>query len=220
MASNLSFQRLHDRARLITGRGDPNLDRFCIMSFVAFLAGEWFSDRPRTASPVIRRFVIPLNDRMDEAVRQRLKPFAPRILGTNDRHDPARAALLYEAVKEDLVPAGLQDARHRAGRATVPAPAWLERLCPRAGAADRAAAAALDHAVQLNVHYVLDAHDVGDHGVLAKETGHMIAGLAAAAPDRRRRAWYWGRAVDLLDRLCDIGAEERSISAPETARVL
>lgn len=220
MASNLSFQRLHERARLITGRGDPNVDRFCIMSFVAFLAGEWFGDRPHAASPVIRRFVIPLNDRMDDAARQRLKPFAPRILGTNDRHDAERAALLYEAVKDEFLPAGLTDARQRAACTTAAPPAWLERLSSRADAADRAAAAALDRPVQLNVHYLLEADEAGDHGVLAKETGHMIAGLAAAAPDRRRRVWYWGRAIDLLDRLCDIGADERSLSAPETARVL
>jgi hypothetical protein len=57
------------------------------MSFVACLAGEKESDAPRCASPVIRAFAILINEQMPREVRQRLKPFAPRIVGTKDGLD-------------------------------------------------------------------------------------------------------------------------------------
>ncbi len=46
------------------------------------LAGERFSDRPRCVDPVLAAFMRDLNDAMGEVSRQRLKPYAPLVIGT------------------------------------------------------------------------------------------------------------------------------------------
>ena len=46
------------------------------------LAGERFSDRPATASPVIAAFLRTYNDGIDDARRQDLYPLAAAIVGT------------------------------------------------------------------------------------------------------------------------------------------
>ena len=54
----------------------------CAMEAVAWLAGLPHTDAPSCACPVIRAFVISLNDRMDDQNRQKLKAYLPRIIGT------------------------------------------------------------------------------------------------------------------------------------------
>jgi len=94
MSVNLEAERLYDQVELVRGTGSRNRGQLCIMSFVAYLAGERHTDHPRTASPFIRKFAIPLNDGVPTALCQDLKPFAPRIIGTNDGHDLKRAAVM------------------------------------------------------------------------------------------------------------------------------
>jgi hypothetical protein len=53
---------------------------------------------------MIRALAITLNDNMPPGVRERLKPFAPRIVGTNDRWDDERAKLLLIALAEEIRP--------------------------------------------------------------------------------------------------------------------
>lgn len=199
MSLDLQRQRLFDRAHFVAGVGDPRLDRFCVMSFVAFIAGEWFGDRPKTASPVIRKLVIPLNDRFDTATRQRLKPFAPRIIGTNDGRDPERAALIYETIVAKVLPAAAADL---CGREPAPADA---------GAPLRVAAP-LPSRLRRHVDYIVTARGEGRFDVLAKEAGHFLAGVAETVSDHSRRAWYHAVALDLVDLLCDVGAETRPAS--------
>lgn len=91
MAFDPDLQRFYDRIRLIPGAGDPREGQLCIMSLAAHLAGEPHSDAPSTTSPLIREFAIALNDATTADVRQRLKPFAPGVLGTKDACDDARA---------------------------------------------------------------------------------------------------------------------------------
>lgn len=57
-------------------------DGMCVMEAVAWLAGEDHSDAPSCVSPVIRRFLIALNDRYQEEDRQRLKVLIPLVVGT------------------------------------------------------------------------------------------------------------------------------------------
>ncbi len=76
----------------------------CLMSLVAFLAGEPHSDAPGCASPVIQAFAVAVNDHMPRAARQRLKPFAPRIIGTDDGFDRLRTAVLRQALAEEIPP--------------------------------------------------------------------------------------------------------------------
>lgn len=189
MSVEVAFQRLYDRVELITGVGDARLGKVCIMSFVSLLAGEAFGDRPKTASQVIRKFAIPVNDRMDTRERQRLKPFAPRIVGTNDGRDDTRAALLYRAVVEEVLPAaGLGPT----GPADTPAVA--RRIGERAA---------------LNLWHIHTAWAEGRHDVLAKECGHLLASLSEREKDPRAQAWFWNKAIELLDRLCDVGPQAR-----------
>src|SRR5215213_12012967 len=98
------LQRALDRVELVGGSiGDPGQGRMCLMSLVAFLAGEGHSDSPGCASPVVQAFAVAVNDHMPRAARQRLKPFAPRIIGTNDGLDGARAAVLQHALAEGVL---------------------------------------------------------------------------------------------------------------------
>src|SRR3712207_3950449 len=101
MDLDLGLQRAFDRIKLVTGSiGDPGDGRMCLMSLVAFLVGEPHSDAPGCASPLIQTFAVLVNDHMPRAARQRLKPFAPRIIGTDDGLDRARAEVLREALAE------------------------------------------------------------------------------------------------------------------------
>lgn len=197
MSVEVAFQRLYDRVELITGVGDARLGKVCIMSFVSLLAGEAFGDRPKCASQVIRKFAIPVNDRMDTAQRQRLKPFAPRIVATNDGHDAARAALLHRAVMEEVLPAVAAD-----GLDPADTPAAARRLGERAA---------------LNLWHIHTAWAEGRHDVLAKECGHLLAALSERETEPGPRAWFWSKAVELLDRLCDVGAEARRGVEPRRA---
>jgi hypothetical protein len=52
------------------------------MELASMLAGEKFSDRPRTASPVIAAFLRTYNDGIDDERRQDLYPLAALIVGT------------------------------------------------------------------------------------------------------------------------------------------
>jgi hypothetical protein len=52
------------------------------MELASMLAGERFSDRPATASPVIAAFLRTYNDGIDDGRRQDLYPLAASIVGT------------------------------------------------------------------------------------------------------------------------------------------
>ena len=81
------MEQVYQQIELVRGVGDRRRAKLCIMSFVALLAGESHTDSPDTASAVLRRFAITINDEMPADMRQRLKPFAPRIIGTRDQWD-------------------------------------------------------------------------------------------------------------------------------------
>lgn len=192
-------ERLYQQIELVRGSGDPSRGRLCIMSFVAFLAGERHSDAPATASAVIRNFAIVVNDEMPAHLRQRLKPFAPRILGTNDGLDRQRLDLLRRAATEELLPlAGATPCP------ASPAPAsglmgWIRaRLMPQMEAtlaADAVAASEVE---------------------LAASAAKLIALAARRAPNAAEQERCWGKAIELLDRLCDVGAERPRPQAEPT----
>jgi hypothetical protein len=47
---------------------------------------------------------------------------------------------------------------------------------------------------------------------IAASAAHLIALFARDAPTDRDEAWYWDKAIHLLDRLCDVGAEGRTLA--------
>ncbi len=56
----------------------------CAMEWVSYLAGEPHSDDPECISPVLRAFCMTLNDSLEDAPRQRLRPYLARTIGTSD----------------------------------------------------------------------------------------------------------------------------------------
>jgi hypothetical protein len=197
MDLDLRLQRALDRVELVGGSiGDPGQGRMCLMSLVAFLAGEPHSDAPGCASPLIQTFAVLVNDHMPHAARQRLKPFAPRIIGTNDGFDPVRAAVLRHALAEEIL-------------AKAPGPCPAEPAAPTKGRFGRLRRLwrwlRKDERRRL-----LDCALSRDDGVnLAREAARLIAKSARRAPCAREQEWYWDTAIGLLDRLCDVGAPTR-----------
>jgi len=67
---------------LKTGAHAPNETEMCVMEAVAFIAGEKWSDSPQCASPVIAAFMRSYNDSVNDEIRQSLKQYIPRLIGT------------------------------------------------------------------------------------------------------------------------------------------
>lgn len=54
----------------------------CVMEAVAWIAGEEHTDMPKCVSPVISKYCQVLNDSGNDAVRERLKPYIYKMIGT------------------------------------------------------------------------------------------------------------------------------------------
>jgi hypothetical protein len=172
------------------------------MSLVAFLAGEGHSDAPGCASPVVQAFAVAVNDHMPRAARQRLKPFAPRIIGTDDGSDRLRAAILRQALAEEIpaeASAGPRPAGH--GAPSGGGFAKLRRLWRWLRKDERGR--------------LLDRALSRDDGVyLAREAARLVARAARHAADAREQERHWDAAIGLLDRLCDVGAPAQGRRGP------
>jgi hypothetical protein len=70
------------RTRLTPGRHGSPREGACVVELASIVAGERFSDRPLCVCPVIAGFLRGWNDRSPYADRQRLRPYAARIVGT------------------------------------------------------------------------------------------------------------------------------------------
>jgi hypothetical protein len=68
--------------RLAPGAHSSPREGACVVELASILAGEEFSDRPRCVDPVIAAFLRGWNDRAGHADRQRLRPYAERIVGS------------------------------------------------------------------------------------------------------------------------------------------
>jgi hypothetical protein len=96
---------------------DPGVG-MCFNEAASYLAGEKHSDSPQCVSPVIRRFGMALNDRLDDTRRQLLRPYVYRSLGTaGDGRDEERRQMCAEWLIENLPPiyerAGLTEAAEK-----------------------------------------------------------------------------------------------------------
>jgi hypothetical protein len=184
------------RYRLDYGTHATAADGRCAMEWVAHLAGEPHSDQPACVSPVLRAICIALNDGLEDAPRQRLRPYLTRTIGTaGDGQDPERAWLALDWLIRTFAPTWLQTAR-----ADGPA-LCLRQLAPVSG--ERALADAL---------VALDAARLGARALrtdalpsrwdtvrgTARETAWACGGAAAWAAARlavgagagdRARAW-------------------------------
>ena len=211
MEQDLRLQRILEEVKLVVGMGNRNKGELCIMSLVALLAGERHTDSPKSTSPLIRQFVISLNDQMPCEVRQRLKPFAPNLLGTNDGLDRERSEVLRRVLAEEILPRALgqhQESPDPAGtrRCTEPLRRLWIRLWLRRSRAHCHIARLIDQ-VRKGDHW--PSSDAGR----ARATARLISLCAREAADAGEKEWYWRAAIGLLDRLCEVGAEARCAAA-------
>src|SRR6185295_19851522 len=68
--------------RLTAGAHSSPGQGVCVVELASLIADEEFSDRPRCVCPVIGAFLRGWNDRAPYAQRQRLGPYAARIVGS------------------------------------------------------------------------------------------------------------------------------------------
>jgi hypothetical protein len=82
---------------VVLGRGrhsDPSKGA-CVMELASMLAGERFSDHPRSVCPVIARYLRAINDGLDDERRQSLYALASEVVGTSGgRRDRLRRRAL------------------------------------------------------------------------------------------------------------------------------
>ena len=73
----------HQTVRLSRGRHKSAQEGACVMELASMLAGEKFSDHPRSVSRVIGAFLRTYNDGVTDELRQDLYAYAARIVGTD-----------------------------------------------------------------------------------------------------------------------------------------
>lgn len=72
----------HQTIKLSRGKHDSADEGACVMELASMLAGEPFSDHPRTACPVIADLLRSYNDTIDDRRRQDLYDYASRVVGS------------------------------------------------------------------------------------------------------------------------------------------
>ena len=88
----------HQTIKLSRGRHSSPEHGACVMELASMLAGEGFSDHPRSVSRPIASFLRGYNDLLDDVRRTDLYPFASLTVGTAASAvvEDARAARLLE----------------------------------------------------------------------------------------------------------------------------
>ena len=211
-------------------------DGMCVMEAAAWIAGEDWTDGPLCVSPLLADFCRRLNDAWDDKDRQRLKPFAARVIGTaGDGQDNARSYLALDWLVRTYTPAWLDLAglsaeaealrAHRRIVDRVAAESVRERVEHARQSAytaqDAALAAAWDAALAAARAAALAA--AGAAAWDAARAAARAAALAAARDAARDAAWaptvrhLQASALDLLDRMIDPRANTASCTDEETA---
>src|SRR5579862_4234991 len=78
----------------------------CVMEAVAYVAGEPFTDHPQCACPILGSFLRSWNDALPDDDRQILKPYIPRLVGTNTgkKDEETRAWMLTDWLARECAP--------------------------------------------------------------------------------------------------------------------
>jgi hypothetical protein len=80
----------------------------CVNEYISWITGGEFNDQPECVSPVLRAYTIALNDTFDDELRQRLRPYAARMIGTTgDGQDERRAWMALDWLIRAHLPAFL-----------------------------------------------------------------------------------------------------------------
>lgn len=89
-SSNGAVAASGERVRLGAGRHSSPAEGACVVELASLLAREEFSDRPQCVCPVIASFLRSWNDRSAYADRERLRPYAARIVATREDRSMTR----------------------------------------------------------------------------------------------------------------------------------
>ena len=207
----LDFESLFVQVELVAGKGRRRDARLCIMSFVALLAGERHTDAPVTASSFVRHFAIVLNDAMPHAQRQKLKLFAPRLIGTNDGFDGQRAVLVRQVFQAEVAPRISDD--------------YAAGLLPSQIGGDATGFTAGYSPVshnQLDMDLDQDCSFIRNRA--AATAARILVDCAVLSANEADRRWYWAKALDLLDRMSELGRDSPFLfdanALPAAARML
>jgi hypothetical protein len=92
------------RIRLAPGNHSSPREGVCVVELASVFAEEEFGDRPRCVCPVIGAFLRGWNDRAAHAERQRLGPYAARIVGSRGTPEVTRERrdICFQWVGADL----------------------------------------------------------------------------------------------------------------------
>ena len=99
-----------EKLELKKGSHEQNETQMCVMEAVSFIAGEPWSDSPRCASPVIAAFLRTYNDSVNDEVRQSLKQYILRLIGTrgSDALEERRSLIAADWLVRTHTPAWLR----------------------------------------------------------------------------------------------------------------
>ena len=207
------------------GSHDSPQDGLCAMEWVSYLAGEEHSDAPVCVDPPLRRFGIGMNDRLPDDLRQQLRPYLARMIGTaGDGRTRERGFMLADWAIHVAAPAALDAAKR---------PKDAERLRGLPAVVDKESAAQAAKVARGTVADAAHAHAAAAYAADAADAAHAAAAYAAAAVAdaahahaaavgvgdggvARRAMWehLLPSALDLLDRMLPTEAVE----LPELAR--
>jgi len=185
------------RVRLTAGGHSSPREGVCVVELASLIAQEEFSDRPRCVCPVIGAFLRGWNDRAPYAERQRLSPYAKRIVGSRGSSGVTRERrdICLQWAGVDLGHGGVRRLWSRAGtRVRIAIFCGLgAAMRPNEGAGDYAARVAMargeaDGAFELlgTLLAIGEEQGLGPPPVSAAVNGHAPLngnGLPARAPN-------------------------------------
>jgi hypothetical protein len=158
---------------LTVGSHDSPTQGVCVMELAAYLAGEPHSDHPACVAAPLAAFLRAWNDALDDTTRQRLRPYARRVLSTAGQ--PAADARVAWLATDWLV--------------REQTPAWLDLAGLAVPAATlRALPALVDIATAQAVQPMLDAARAAAWAAVTTRFAPTVAALQESA-------------FDLLDRM-------------------
>lgn len=204
-----------DGIELVSGVGTRANRELCVMSFVALMAGERHTDRPATACPVIASYVIKINDAIDCDTRQKLKPFAARIMGTNDGRRHERAWVLARECVNDVFARELEaaGAPGEVVAALPRMPVSVETSFDFRILSDELHAIGRRYGIDRNrlydLRYLLRAMERGSDELVASAAAVLIVDCARLDKGPIAENAYWNKAIEMFARLCDVGEGSR-----------
>jgi hypothetical protein len=164
----------HQTVRLSRGRHSSSRQGACVMELASMLAGEPFSDHPRSVCPLIGAYLRRYNDWLDDDRRQELIELAALVVGSAGPPSALerRVALCQERLAELR---GLSRPRRRW---RLHRGSWIGDACARAYAGR-------DHDAALRFACELVAIGMEHRGEQAAAEAHAVAPDAWCPPPSR-----------------------------------